>query len=337
MLIFFSLILTVLSSEIFRITPKNFDKVTTDTDILIRFCPMYEPICRSTQSSFEGLTDTFEEYEDIAFGEFDCSKHADWCEEHKLTKDFPVYIAYTTNKHKIQQYPFEHNINTLSKFIETVFEIKRTVYTHLLTPETFKKNVIENHDTQGLVMFYTRTCKFSRDNAEYLETIAKFYGNEKDLIIGRIDCDIYPEICKEQEIDLSYQYHLYGFHMKSPHQVYPPENIPEFVEFMNRQFNKDRDSKGFRPSTFGTWHEFDDLARGYLHADNKKERQNECLKYFIGLAYVDVMKKIDELGTDDWIEVDIHNLEVQLENSHQMNPKDIDEICRKINVMRQFL
>jgi glutamate/tyrosine decarboxylase-like PLP-dependent enzyme len=59
------------------------------------------------------------------------------------------------------------------------------------------------------------------------------------------------------------------------------------------------------------------------------------LQFFIGLAYVDVMKKIDELGTDDWIEVEIHNLEVQLENAHQMNPKDIDDIVVMRIVIRQ--
>ena len=279
MIILFTLILLTNASEIFRITPKNFDKVTTDTDILIRFCPMYESVCRSTQSSYEGLVDSFEEYEDIAFGEFDCSKNADWCEEHQFTQDFPIYIAYTTNEHEIQQYPFQHNINNLSKFIYTVFNLGHGVYTKMLTPKTFKKLVINDYEKQALVLFYKRTCKFSRDNAEYLETIAKFYGNENDLVIGRVDCDIYPELCEKQNVDLSYQFHMYRYRMKSPHKVYPPENIPEFVEFMNNNYGKDRTVQGFKPSSFGTWYEFDALAQGYLQATDKEERKNKCRQY----------------------------------------------------------
>ncbi|EKE38019.1 hypothetical protein ENUP19_0115G0005 [Entamoeba nuttalli] len=327
-----------IGSEIYRITPKTFEKVTTQTDILIRFCPMYENECRETQSAYEGLVDTFEEFEDISFGEFDCTKNADWCDEHGFKRRFPIYVAYTTGPLGIQIFPDDHNVNELSKFINTVFNISKIQYTTLLTDKTFNKTILQDPNSEALVLFYDYWCPFGREYSKYLEKVAKNYGNEKDLVIARVDCSVYPKLCKQQKATMLPQFEMFTFNNKSPFWVYPERSIEGLIKFINERFHKNRDIDGLKPSDFGTWREFDEVAKGYLHSNDKEKRKTKCGEFILGSVYIDIMKKIDQLNSDDFIPSEISQLEFKLRNQlPYLSPKEIDDLQRRINVLKKFI
>ncbi|ELP93072.1 hypothetical protein EIN_052970 [Entamoeba invadens IP1] len=341
MLLLTLLIYSVYSSEVYRITPKTFDKVTTGADILIRFCPMLDAECRSTQSSFEGLADSFEEYDDLAFGEFDCSKYADFCDEHNLSKKWPLYVAYTQNENGVQLYPWDHDVNKLSRFIYQVFQLVNSTQSYIkrLTNKTFDK-YINDVNKQAIVLFYTYTCYYGREQLELFENIATGYGNEKDLVIAAVECTFYKDLCDSQNAKELPELKKYSFTDKLAFPVRRPKDQQELSEIINKFFMKDRDQYGNKPDTFGTFYEFDKEAVDFIHQtpEEQEKRIQKCREFIVGNTYVDIMRKIQSTKSMDFIDNEIQEIQFHLSALRSnYSPAEIDDKQRRLNVLRKFL
>lgn len=334
------LLVGALAGEVYRITPKTFERVTNETAILIRFCPMYETECRETQSAWEGTVDTFEEYEDeVTFGEFDCTKYTDFCDSLNIKNHFPVYVAFTQGDMGRQIMPFDHNVNTLSMFIHSAFNLGsyRGMYTTMLSDKNFDK-ITQDPKKDVVVLFYDYWCLFSRGYAKTVEQIAFNYYNDKDLVIARMDCTFYKDICERYNATKRPQFVRFDTNMKSGFPFFLDNNIQTITDYINNRFQKDRDVRGLRPRSYGTWYVFDNVAKGFLAATDKEDRINVCREFKLGEVYIDIMKKIMEQNSDAFIEAEISELEFRLDHTlKQITPADRDKMQRRLNVLRKFV
>ena len=332
----------VLGGEVYTLTPKSFHKVVNGTNILVRFCPLLEEECRKSQSDFESLADSFEEYEDdVVFGQIDCSQHADFCDEMKMEKKFPIYVAYTNNSQHIQIYPMSGTDNDLKNFIYQAFQLSDVplVYTKLLSDRNFNKTVLDP-EKNVVILFYRYWCAYSRLLMPIVEKVARNYANENDLVIARIDCTTYPEICKQNRVDAIPEIKRYTTYDKLAFEVKIDRTIEALTNYINQQFMKDRDTEGIRPKTFGTWYVFDELAKDFVKKDKETQLKNIkiCDEYLSGVYYSNVMRKIMEEGNDDFVPRDLSELKYELSSKKEiLSPKEIDVLTRKINVITKFL
>ncbi|KAL7713468.1 protein disulfide-isomerase [Entamoeba marina] len=294
----------------------------------------------SNTTPYEGLVDSFEEYEDdVVFGEFDCGKYSDWCDEHKFSSHYPIYAAYTqNNKMNTQIYPLDHNTEELRKFITQVFALttKPLIYTTILSDKNFNE-VVKNPRKNVVVLFYKYWCAYSRLYIPIYEQLAKNYANENDLVIARIDCTTYQDICDQNKIDVVPLLKRYTTYDKTPFPVNIERTLSDGVKYINKEFHKDRLENGRKPSSYGTWHEFDDLAYNFFDANDKEDRIEKCKQYPLGKYYIDIMKMIlngtteEELGN---LKDDLE-FEIQRKGKH-MSPQTLDEKVRKLNVIKKI-
>ncbi|KAL7718670.1 protein disulfide-isomerase [Entamoeba marina] len=327
------LLLVTLSyaGEIYRITPKTFDKVVNQTNILIRFCPPYLTECRQTQSPYEGLVDSFEEYEDdVVFGEFDCGKYSDWCDEHKFSSHYPIYAAYTqNNKMNTQIYPLDHNTEELRKFITQVFALttKPLIYTTILSDKNFNE-IVKNPRKNVVVLFYKYWCAYSRLYIPIYEQLAKNYANENDLVIARIDCTTYQDICDQNKIDVVPLLKRYTTYDKTPFPVNIERTLSDGIDWKMVE-NQVHMALGMN---LMIWH------ITFFDANDKEDRIEKCKEYPLGKYYIDIMKMIlngtteEELGN---LKDDLE-FEIQRKGKH-MSPQTLDEKVRKLNVIKKFI
>jgi protein disulfide-isomerase A6 len=216
-----------------------------------------------------------------------------------------------------------------------------------LTSDSFDA-VVNDPTKHKLVEFYAPWCGHCKNLAPIYEKLGAAYEGESNVIIAKVDAD--------KHRDLGERFGVQGFPTIKyiPATAGRPEDLAEdytggrdgeaFVTFINSKAGTEVGFEGGLLPTAGRLADFDDLAREFAQADDKKAVLAEAQELATTLgavekrkaeAYLKVMGKVLEKGAG-YVKKETSRIDGMLAASDSISPAKKRELLIKRNVLHAF-
>lgn len=190
-----------------------------------------------------------------------------------------------------------------------------------------------------------KQCKALKPTWERLATI---YANEKDVIIGSVDCDDFRELAAANNV-MGYPHIKYFGRDGADPEDYnePGRTVEDFTKFINERTGLDISPDGGVTPTGGIVAEIAEYVKSFVSAstdDERKEVLNTCHEAVDKLDetakknfkyYAKVFAKISEKG-QGYIAKERERLSKMLESSDNLKDTQKRSFMRRINVLSTF-
>lgn len=117
-----------------------------------------------------------------------------------------------------------------------------------LTSSNFER-IVKDKARSIMVMYYNGNCELCNSLQKTLKDVGKTFRNEPKCLIGRLNCDVEPQLCIEQVIPHYPTFKVYSQHNKDG-VIYEPGRYQEsysernITAFMNALCGTQREMRG---------------------------------------------------------------------------------------------
>lgn len=177
------------------------------------------------------------------------------------------------------------------------------------------------------------------------EELAKVYTDDKDIVIGAVDCDEHQELCAAEDV-AGYPTLKY-FSSGSGENYEGGRDVPDLVEFVNSKSGLDYTPDGGVTPTGGVIEEISEHVQSYMSAETEEDRTNvvntctdkvdeldpQALTHF--MYYKKVFAKIAEKGVE-YVKNERDRLRKVLDTSDSLKNAQKRSFMRRLNVLKSF-